>query len=46
MRLVDTSRYDDWLTKDLPNDEPLTEDEQRQERENERDSRWIEEMFR
>lgn len=39
--------YDDWLTRDLPDDEPpLTEDEIRRSREDERDRRWVEEMFR
>jgi hypothetical protein len=39
--------YDDWLTKDLPDDEPpLNEDERRQARDNEQDRRWIEEIFR
>lgn len=39
--------YDDWLTKDLPDDEPqMTDDEVRQQREHEQDRRWIEEIFR
>lgn len=48
MRTIDKwPGYDDWLLRDLPDDEPpLTEDEARREREDERDRRWIEEMFR
>lgn len=48
MRIVDKwPGYDDWLTRDLPDDEPpLTEDEKRRVRENDRDQRWIEEIFR
>lgn len=38
--------YDDWLTKDLPDDEPpLTEAELRQQREVEQDARLIQRLF-
>lgn len=37
--------YDDWLTRDLPDDEP-TEEEERQRRDDEQDRRWVEEIFR
>jgi hypothetical protein len=49
MKLADKwDGYDDWLTRGIPDDDepPLTDDERRQQRENERDSRWIEEIFR
>lgn len=47
MRLVDTQPWHDWkFFEDVPNDEPpLTEDERRQERENERDARLIQRLF-
>ena len=38
--------YDDWLTEDLPDDEPpLTEAELRQQREVEQDARLIQRLF-
>lgn len=45
--LVDTWRgYDDWLTADLPDDEPpLTDDEIRQQREAEHDARLVQRLF-
>jgi len=47
MRYIDKHpSHDDWLLRDAPDDEPLTEDERREQREDERDRRWVEEMFR
>jgi hypothetical protein len=38
--------YDDWLTREIPDDEPpLTEAEQRQQRENEQDARFVQRLF-
>lgn len=47
MRIDNWPGYDDWLTKDLPDDEPpLSEDEIRQRREDEQDRRRVEQLFR
>ena len=46
MRIDNWRGYDDWLTKDLPDDEPLlTDDEIRQQREAEQDARLIQRLF-
>lgn len=46
MRIDNWPGYDDWLTKDLPDDEPpLTEAELRQQREVEQDARLIQRLF-
>lgn len=46
MRIDNWTGYDDWLTEDLPDDEPpLTDDELRQQREVEQDARLIQRLF-
>ena len=37
--------HDDWLLQDLPDDEPLTDDEVREQREVERDARLVQRLF-
>ena len=45
MRIDNWHGYDDWLTKDLPDDEPLTDDEIREQREAEHDARLVQRLF-
>jgi hypothetical protein len=45
-RLVDKwAGYDDWLDEGLPDDDPLTEEEIRQQREADQDLRFVERLF-